>query len=77
MPQIGNPNEIRNSFKGISKYQGPKRGTPVNPNSIRKDQSVGETLNDIAGAVQENTLHPDATRTGGRLHGRNLRPTDW
>ncbi len=34
-------------------------------------------LHDIAGAVQENTLHPDPTRTGSRLHGRNLRPTDW
>ena len=54
MPEIGNPNTNKNPFKNISKYKGPDRGRPVNPNTVRKsNRSVGETLNEIAGARQE------------------------
>ncbi len=54
MPEIGNPNEVRNNFRNISKYNGPGRGRAVNPNTIRNDdRNVGEVLNDIAGARQE------------------------
>lgn len=54
MPGIGNPNSTRNPFGNISKYNGPSRGQAVNPNSVRKnDQTVGEQLNELAGARQE------------------------
>lgn len=53
MPEIGNPNEVSNNFRGISKYNGPDRGRAVNPNSLRSDKNVGEVLNDIAGARKE------------------------
>jgi flagellar basal-body rod modification protein FlgD len=54
MPDIGNPNQTSNPFRGISKYNGPERGRAVNPNTIRRqEENVGEVLNDIAGARQE------------------------
>lgn len=54
MPGIGNPNELRNNFRGIQKYNGPSRGQAVNPNSLRaNDRKVGEVLNEIVGAEQE------------------------
>jgi hypothetical protein len=57
MPEIGNPNEVRNNFRNISKYNGPSRGQAVNPNTIRNnDRNVGEVLNDIAGARQEQKI---------------------
>ena len=52
MPGIGNPNQPQNNFAKISKYNGPARGEAVNPNS-RRNSNIGEVLNDIAGAKQE------------------------
>lgn len=53
MPGIGNPNQAQNNFRGISKYNGPRRGDSGNPNARRRELGVGEKLNDIAGARQE------------------------
>jgi flagellar basal-body rod modification protein FlgD len=52
MPGIGNPNQPQNNFAKISKYNGTARGEAVNPNS-RRNSNIGEVLNDIAGAKQE------------------------
>lgn len=55
MPGIGNPNEIENNFRGISRYNGPSRGQRINPNKIRggEEEDLQEKLNEIAGARQE------------------------
>ncbi len=52
MPGIGNPNQIQNNFKNITKYNGPRRGEGGNPNARRAEKNVGQALNDIAGARQ-------------------------
>ena len=53
MPGIGNPNEVQNKFRGISKYNGPRRGDRGNPNALKQDVDLGRRLNDVAGARQE------------------------
>ncbi|MCF8057674.1 MAG: flagellar hook assembly protein FlgD [Bacteriovoracaceae bacterium] len=54
MPEIGNPNAASNSFRKISKYNGPSRNDPANPNSFKKDdRDVGDVLNELSGARRE------------------------
>jgi flagellar basal-body rod modification protein FlgD len=54
MPEIGNPNATKNSFRNISRYNGPSRNEPNNPNSFKKnDQNVGDVLNELSGSRRE------------------------
>lgn len=52
MAGIGRP-DTPNSFKSISKYNGPDRGSNANANTKFKKRSIGDQLNDISGARKD------------------------